>query len=157
MPLNVVHFYAGSGVLTTPGYSIFLTPWMDKGKAVVGTSPTLNQTSAALGGGNIFENPPAINDSVSWDIWLDTGTYKLSLIHTTQNDIGIYSMQLNSVAQGTIDGYAAGATGNVYTEITGIAVTSGSKTFKFLMSSKNASSSNYKYAVNTIAWLRTGA
>ena len=139
----------------TPGYTWIYLPFMGS-KANTGWS-SLAQASTRLGGGYVNTNT-AQNAEISWDIWLDVGTYKYAQVHATDTNNGIYSVQLDAVEKGTIDGYAGVTTENVYSEITGIVVASaGVKTFKVKMATKNASSSAYTGRIVSVAWIRTGA
>lgn len=154
MPTLAAVLTGPRGTAATPSYSVFILPWTAS-KANTNWS-TRNQTSSALGGGYL-SSAGNQNDEVSWDIWLDAGTYKFALIHVTNTNHGIYSVQLDAVEQGTIDGYSAGLTWNAYNEVTGIAVTAGLKTFKLKMATKNASSAGYGGHLMSCAWIRTGA
>lgn len=154
MPTPVVHVFRSRGIAATPGYSVFITPWTAS-KANTNWA-TRTQNSALLSGGWL-QSSGAQNDEVSWDIWLDAGTYKFAMVHSDDSNRGIYSVQLDGVEKGTIDAYAAGNTHNVYDEITGIAVTAGLKVFKLKMATKNASSSAYFGVPISCAWIRTGA
>lgn len=153
MPTAVVGTLGRRGTAATPGYSVFIVPWA--GSKANTTFDTRAQASSNLGGGRL-ESSGAQNSEVSWDIWLDAGTYKFALLHTQADNAGIYSVQLDTVEKGTIDGYNAVAT-VVYSEVTGIAVTAGLKTFKLKMATKHASSTSYQARVHSCAWIRTGA
>jgi len=155
MPTSVVHFFRQRGVAATPGYSIFLTPWVGI-KAATGFD-TRFQTSAALGGGTWYNSGGAQNDEWTLDKWFDAGTYKAALLYYKASSQGIHSIQLDGVEQGQIDGYAAGASQNNYSEITGLSVTAGLKVIKDKIATKNASSSAYYGTSATLSWIRTGA
>jgi hypothetical protein len=147
----------GAAAEATSGFSVFIVPWMDKGKANTNWG-ALTQASGELGGGTLTTDSSAQNNEISWDIWLGAGTYKFALIYSKFSNRGIFSVQLDAVEKGNIDSYGASATSNNYSEITGIAVASaGIKTFKLKMATKNASSSAYWGEFNSAAWIRTGA
>ena len=111
--------------------------------------------SAQLGMGYLEGNQTQ-NAYVEWDVWLDAGTWKYAHTALDYTDSGIYTVQLDGVTVGTIDGYNAVLTRNVYKEITGIAVaTSKVYTLKILMATKNASSSNYGPRLSSIALIKT--
>lgn len=138
----------------TPGYTWSFLPWMGV-KSAVGANGRF-QGSGLLGGGFGYSGDQ-LNDSQSWDIWLDAGTYKYVHIYRRNTGNGINSVQLDGSTVGTIDEYGALAD-NVVAELTGIVVaTAGVKTFTLLMASKNASSTGYAGAPNSVAWIRTGA
>lgn len=143
------------GVAAEPSHSVFILPWAGS-KANTNWS-TRSQASTVLGGGTL-RNDGSQNSEINWDIWLDAGTYKFALIHQKDSDRGIYSVQLNDVAKGTIDGYAASGVSNVYDEsVSGIAITAGLYEFSLKMLTKNASSTAYQAAIQSCAWIRTGA
>lgn len=116
-------------------------------------------SSTSLGMGYVntgASGSPAINDSISWDLYFDKVTWKYCQVHAFGTGNGIYTVQLDGSSQGTIDGYGAFSE-NQYSEITGLSIsTASAKTFKLLMATKNASSSGYSMAVNSWAWIRTG-
>jgi hypothetical protein len=119
---------------------------------------TRTQISNYLGGGILASTGGASGNEVSWDVWLDAGTYKYAQIHITSSIRGIYSCQLDGVEKGTIDGYSTpGSATNVYTEITGIAVTAGVKVFRLLMATRNAAAIDWIGSIHSGAWIRTGA
>lgn len=139
----------------TPGYTWQYLPWM--GSKANTNFATRNQNSGHLGGGWL-QSSGAQNDEVSWDIWLDAGTYKYAHIHRTGPNVGIYHIQLGGVDKGTIQGYDATGVLNTYNEIAGISVaTAGVYTFTVKMASKHASASAYEGNFNSVAWIRTGA
>lgn len=156
MPTPVVHVFRSRGIAALPGYSVFIEPWAGL-KTSSGGAPTRTQSSAALGGGYYGTGVTTVNNYIETDIWLDVGTYKVALIYHKDTDAGIYDIQLDGVSKGTVDGYAAAATNNNYSEVTGIAVTKGLKVLKLNMGSKNASSSAYGMYLQSVAWIWTGA
>lgn len=143
------------GIIATPGYSVFIVPWM--GSKANTNFDLRGQYSTSLGGGRLQTNPQAQNNLVNWDIWLDAGTYKFALIHSVGTDRGIFHVRLGGTDKGTIDSYSAVGNDNTYSEITGIAVTAGLYNFELKMATKNASSSNYVGQIVSAAWIRTGA
>lgn len=101
------------------------------------------------------ESSGAQNDEISWTMEMPSGTYTFELMHIKASNRGIYSVQLDAVEQGTIDGYdAAGAVDTIST-VTSIAVSGGSHTWKLKMATKNASASNYYGSVQMIKLLKT--
>ena len=93
------------------------------------------------------------NDYLEYKVYLVPGTYTLMLVHHKNTSGGIVDIQLDGASIGSIDFYAS-LTWNVRTEITDIVITeAGLKTLKFLMSTKNASSSSYTfYMVQGALW-----
>lgn len=147
-------FLGSRGIAATPGYFWARTPW-------AGTKSNTNwatrtQSSSALAGGRLDTDTTAQNNLHTQDDWFDAGTWKVALIHQVDTDLGIYNITGISGTQ-TVDGYAAAAAFNTYTEVTGITVTAGLKTVQVSMATKNASSSAYGGELNTIAYVRTGA
>ena len=157
MPTAIVGWFGrrlGGGIAATPGYSIFLTPWA--GVKAVGNFDSRAQDVAALGGGYWYNSAGALNDQYNpGDIWLDAGTFKYAQFHLQDTNRGIYSVQLDTVEQGQIDGYGTSSL-YTYSEITGIAVTTGLKVFLLKMAAKHASSTGYYGTHMTCAWIRTG-
>lgn len=96
------------------------------------------------------------NDTVEWTVRVPAGTYTLRLLHTTGTNIGIYTVLVDAVSVGTIDGYANPGAAAV-SDITGIALAAGEHTVRFTMATKNASSSAYYGVVSAFILTRTGA
>lgn len=154
MPIVLQHFLMVGGIAATPGYFWARTPF-------AGTKSNTNwatrtQSSSALAGGRLDTDSTAQNNLFTQDDWLDDGTYKIALIHQVDTDQGIYNITGINGTQ-TVDGYAAGAAFNTYTEVSGITVTAGLKTVQVSMATKNASASAYGGELNTYAIVRTGA
>jgi len=138
----------------TPGFSVFITPWMGTKSNTLFATRT--QSSAELGGGRLDTATTAQNNLFTQDQWLDTGTYKVALLCATGTDRGIFNITGINGTQ-TVDSYAGAAADNAYTEVTGIVVTSGLKTVQVSMATKNASSSAYGGSLQSLALIRTGA
>lgn len=157
MPIVLEGWHIEVPVTALPGYFIADTPWAGRKTQV--TSAQRNQSSALLGGGQYYSGAPAQNMETYDDHWFATGTYKTALLHITGPSVGIYHVTLDGGSNdfGTIDGYGAGTTNNIYSEITGVAVTAGLKTFGWKMKTKNASATNYQMDVLNSAAARTGA
>jgi hypothetical protein len=98
----------------------------------------------------------AQNDTITWPVTLDAGTYTLTLIHSKGTSRGIYTIKIDGSSVGTIDGYNGSTTNNV-TDLASIAVTGGYHTVEFLMATKNGSSSAYYGIINGFSLTRTGA
>lgn len=98
----------------------------------------------------------AQNDEINFDLILARGTWDIELLFTKNTSYGIYSVQINSVEKGTIDGYDASNTFNNLSTISGVDIPQTAKyQLKLKMATKNASSSNYTGAVNHIQLRRT--
>lgn len=128
---------------------VFMTPTSNTNWNTISLSP-----NAPYGG--LQASTGAQNAEINWDISLSAGTWTFALIHTTYINRGIYSVQLDGVEKGTIDGYSGSAVFGVRSTIAGIAVsTSGKVTLKLKMATKNASSSSYFGAIHHILFQRT--
>lgn len=98
-----------------------------------------------------------VGNEMTWEVPLQAGTYVFGLVHRVGPDRGIYDIQLEGTTILTLDGYAA-AEAEAFTEETGVVVPAdGVYSVRFLMSSKNASSSNYYAAIQFFSFARTGA
>lgn len=103
-----------------------------------------------------MDSTGAQNAEIAFDVVLAAGTWAISLIHHQDTNRGIYTISLDASSVGTIDGYAASATTNVRSTVTGISVaTTGKKELKLKMATKNASSSSYFGLVGLIVLRRT--
>lgn len=98
----------------------------------------------------------AQNAEVYWPVVLSKGTWTFSLMHVTASDAGIYSIQIDSVEKGTIDGYSGSGAANTVSTVVGITVaTTGKYTLKVKMATKNGSSSSYYGYLQSIRMIRT--
>ncbi len=148
--------YRPRGTVALTGYFVASTPW--SGNKTASASWARSQGSTYLSGGVLDSGGGAAqNDEFTEDHQFQAGTYKVAVIHSKVSSWGIDSVQFAGVTVASIDGYAAGATNNNYTEVTGIAVTAGLKVVKHLMATKNASSSGYRFDPNSWAAIRTAA
>lgn len=112
-------------------------------------------TSARAFGVQRYPNTPAQNNYVEWKVNLAAGTYSIDLCHLTFSSYGILDVLVDAVSVGTVDGYSAGSA-NKLTTFAGITVaTAGSHTIRFICETKNASSSNYSYAINGFTMTKT--
>lgn len=124
--------------------------------ASVGTWVIASNAGARwFGGEQANAGAAAQNDYLEYDVLLGAGTWTMDLYHNTATSRGIYTVTIDGVSAGTIDGYAASGT-NARSSITAIAVTvSGVKRVRLQMATKNASSSNYVGNVSAMTWTRT--
>jgi len=125
--------------------------------ATVGTwTPTYlsnADTGNFVGWVNISDG--AQNDKISYDLACAAGTYTVELLHLPFQNRGIYTIQIDGVSVGTVDGYAASLTPQ-RAKLTGVTVsTSGVHTVSLLMATKNAASSNYVGVADRLTFTRT--
>lgn len=98
----------------------------------------------------------AQNDQITWDIVLAAGTWTIELLHVQAADTGQYSVQLDSVEKGVVEGYASDFTYNALSTITGITIPLTKKIeIKLKMATKHNSSSGYYGRITAIALKRT--
>lgn len=84
-------------------------------------------------------------------VLLGAGTYKLHIIGTSASNQGKQVWGLNGVYLDLLDWYSAATTSNVEKTINGVVVpTDGVQVIEFAISGKNASSSNFYYALSMI-------
>ena len=96
------------------------------------------------------------DDEVTWPVVLAQGTWAVYVVHGSETDAGVYSVQLDTVEVGTIDSYAGSGAYNVIGSVTSISVSStGKKELKLKMATKHASSSAYYGRIQGITLLRT--
>jgi hypothetical protein len=99
----------------------------------------------------------AQNDWIEFWMSLKAGTWDFELLHHKDNNRGIYTVSLDGVTLGTIDGYAGSTTLNQRDSLSGIAVPrSGMHRLRMTMASKNASSSLYYCIMDSVRMMRTG-
>jgi hypothetical protein len=102
-----------------------------------------------------LESTGAQNASISWPLTLAAGTYAVSLMHHAGPDRGIYSVQIDGVEKGTINGYAGAAIQQV-DDATGIVIAdTGEYTLTLKMAAKDASSSGYAGMIQALRVIRT--
>lgn len=131
--------------------------WLDVlGTAVANTnwSTLARLTTAYL---NTTKNSSGVSgDSIEWDVLLGAGTYTFDLFHMKDADVGIYTLSIDGVDKGTIDGYAAAPAASSLPAITGIVLaTSGIKRVKLRMVTKNGASSAYFGRISGAKFTRT--
>lgn len=118
---------------------------------------TRTQSTTAFFGGT-RDSTGAVNASFSYNNFVTgAGTYQISIMHTTNADRGIYSVQIDTVQVGTIDGYSAAKVENVVGTISGIGPLSVSAfhTLAFVMTAKNGASTNFTGSIQWITIQRT--
>lgn len=96
------------------------------------------------------------NDEINFDLVLAAGTWTFELLHAKAANFGIYSVQINGVEKGTIDGYSGSSINNARSQVTGILIGTTAKVrLKLKMTSKNASSSAYYGYISNVQMTRT--
>jgi len=104
--------------------------------------------------GWVNQSADAQNNQVSYDFACDAGVYTLELYHLAFLSRGIYTVQIDGVTAGTIDGYATGLT-PTRSALTGITIGAGAHAVTLLMATKNASATGYIGQTERVALTRT--
>lgn len=127
--------------------------------AITGMTYSRAQNSNHIGGGRAQQGgTPAIGDDLSWYVSLDSGTYTLTVMATSNNNRAIIDLTLDGSSIGSYDAYSASLNHNAIATFTGIVVsTPGNYLLKMDVSGKNASSNNYYFPGNWFSFIRTGA
>lgn len=150
---------SGGGASGTPRWQCM--PGIGQPDAVVGTWGT--QPLANIGSAFVFNSTHTLNDRCDFNSPpMQSGTYTLEVYVRQSSNKGITTVSIddgagNFTTIGTIDAYAAVSAEDFLTTFTGIALTSGSHTLRFQVTSKNASSSDYYCAIQAFNLRRTGA
>ena len=112
--------------------------------------------SASLAMGYISNSNRDQNADLNWDQYLDSVTYKTTAVYRKDADFGIATLQFDGVTVLTFDQYAAAGSYNNYSEAPGVVVaTPGVKVMKYLIATKNASSTNYGGAPSSFGIFKT--
>lgn len=124
--------------------------------AQVGTWTPTYLDNAATGNfaGWVNVSDGAQNDQISFDFACEAGTYTIELLHLPFQNRGIYTLQIDSVQVGTIDGYQSSlipARGR----IAGVVLGAGQHTITALMATKNASASSYVGMMDRFTFTQT--
>lgn len=150
---------AQSGASAAP-YRVALGPMAILKSTSVGTWIRTGATSAWTN--SIRANSPAAqNDAADFDVVLSAGTWTIDVIIAKVAAGGTAKVQLDDgngtfTTIATIDSYAASTAYNVSTATAAVAVaTSGRKTLRLLIDTKNASSSGYQLNIEQIELVRT--
>lgn len=136
-------------------------PWWVDIDPLVGGETNVNWSTLTAGisqtYNGVMQSGGSQNDEITFTVVLSPGTWTFRLHHYRDSNRGIYTVQLDGVTVGTVDGYNPGAADTV--EVTGIAGIAVSvpckKTLKLKMASKNASSSGYYGLIQRIVLFRT--
>ena len=116
---------------------------------------TLNVDTAAIYNGYKLSTNVQ-NNEINFDITLSAGTWDLELLHVKASSVGIYTVTLDDISAGTIDGYNGATQYNIRSSLTGIQIPQ-TKVYrlKLKMATKNASSSGYQGLIQHIQLHRT--
>lgn len=150
-----------SGGSGSGGISADLLPWLTTIMPTMPPSATVGTWGAVISAGRMYDTVVtqsviAQNNSIAWDVTLAAGTYSLRSVGDTAASLGIATITLGAISVGTQDWYSASTTNSVIKDITGITVAATSKyRLTYLMSTKNASSSNYGLNLSVAHLLRT--
>jgi len=93
-------------------------------------------------------------DTISLDFACDVGTYTFELFHPRFQSRGIYTVKIDGVTAGTIDGYAASLT-PTRSALTGLTIGAGQHTVTLAMLTQNASATGFIGQVERIVLTRT--
>jgi hypothetical protein len=103
------------------------------------------------------QSTPAINDQMAWEVNLNEGTYDLTICGVKDNSSGIQHWIIDGAEDSqTIDMYAAAQTNQTIVTISVVVINAGLHTIVCKMSSKNASSANYRNNMTWVKMTRTG-
>lgn len=113
-----------------------------------------NLTGGQLNGLDIYSSG-AQNDEIWWYIGVPAGTYDIVLWYVKAANQGIYSVRVDDVQVGTIDGYNGSTTNANKSTISGVTIAAGKRKISLKMATKNGSSSNYYGEINALILNRT--
>lgn len=144
----------GCGMADTPRE--FFALWA-QGQIISGTAQIFSVLATQEYNGYWEQSTPAINDNIEFTAMLEEGTYDLTVLYRKSASNGIQHWLIDGVEDSqTIDCYSSSAVQNVETTISVQVVGSGLHTIQCKMSTKNASSSNYRNMVTYFKMHRTG-
>lgn len=115
---------------------------------------TVTQQSTHYFGGRRAAVGVSAGSYVYWNVAMRAGTWTLDLFHRQDTANGIYSVQIDGVTVGTIDGYAA-APASTLSSISFTVSTSGVHELRLAMLTKNASATQYAGLISGINMIRT--
>ena len=148
----------GSAVNGTAVYSRQIAVWANgTASAQVATVGVWTPTyiANAVFYGWVNQSDGTQNDAISFDFACDAGTYQIDLYHVEFSSRGIYTVKIDGVTAGTVDGYTAGGLTPAVGSITGIVIGAGQHTVTLVMATKNASSSGFVAQAERILFTRT--
>lgn len=153
---TISDFTASTLAATFPvGDSRLILPWANQYTSRTGTWVIATDTGS-VGDAYYSNSSGAQNDETTWTLALPVGTFSLIWVCLKSTDYAIATWKVDGTSIGTVDMYAGSATRNNILSITGWTVAAaGTKTLQYIAATKNASSSSYKCALNTMAIVRT--
>jgi hypothetical protein len=111
---------------------------------------------AAVGNALMGTSDGLVGNEISFDVVLGAGTWNIELMHATSTNRGIYSVFIDEIAVGTIDGYSAAVTRNVRSSIAGVAVkAAGKHRVTLRMLTKNATSTAFLGSIQRLVLKRS--
>lgn len=136
-------------------------PWVVDIDVFGAVAAQVNWASKAYGayayGGILTSNSGAQNESVSFDVVLEAGTWIVDVTYTKGANNGIFTITVGGVSAGTIDSYAAAGSNNNLTSTGGFQISeSGKKRVTLTMATKNASSGSYYGQIQHLQLRRVG-
>jgi hypothetical protein len=148
-------YYSGECIMTAPAQQMAATLWGELNVVAGNTIRWVANSTQQLGGyWEQFTN--AQNDIVEWNLQLDEGVYLLSILGVTQTKMGITTVYVDSVSQGTIDWYSAALTQNVLKTISVSVLVGGNHEIEFKAATKNSSATQYSQSTTWLQIHRTG-
>ncbi len=132
---------AGSG--SAPAYPKRATLWHDESTVITGNAIATDTSGSGRYTTRAYQNAPAINDEFTNGMYLEAGTYTLSVLGQSNTNCGQVTWYIDGVsAVSAQDWYAA--SGAFATKTASVTVsTDGWHVLKGIVAGKHASSSNY--------------
>ncbi|MEH2174246.1 hypothetical protein [Nostoc sp.] len=145
--IEVISTSSGSGAV----YPTSFTHWHDESNVEVGGSIRIDTNSNVAYGTEIYQDPPALNDSFSFSRNLKSGNYVLSILTVGYTNSGIVKLEIDGTTSfDDLDLYSSSAIFNrVLTRNITISTDETHK-FRFTVIGKNPSSSNYYFSCRKI-------
>ncbi|MBA7569578.1 hypothetical protein ES708_11319 [subsurface metagenome] len=107
-------------------------------------------------GGYIYNSTTNDADAIRFKVYLEAGTYSLSLFYQKEANFGICDIDIDEDEVATVDMYAVSALANQLHTETGIVVaTTGIKTITCRVDGKHASSTGYTVRISALTFWRT--
>lgn len=133
--------------------SSFFYLWGYGGNAYNGSSQK-SFNNEAITGIELYRSshiyPPDLNDTVELDFPLKAGNYKLEILYGTGTTRGIVSIYLNNALIGTLDTYSSSGSSQLKYNLNFSVNNSGRQNLKFVVASKNPSSSWYRFSCTAL-------
>ncbi|MBD2354742.1 hypothetical protein H6G41_08885 [Tolypothrix sp. FACHB-123] len=123
------------------------THWHDESMVVTGNPLRSDINTSFLYGVEIYQNPPAINDSFKFSRVLQAGNYRLRLLTLNSSILGKLKLEVNNVlAFDDLDCYNPSPNLNVYMQRDIVIASDGLQEFKFTVFDKHPSATNYYFS-----------